>query len=265
MILDPDLVRLPHSFPSFDVATPTPSTTNLHEPPEGDMPTTFLQPDTNHVISLPDDTSDLQHVTQLCAALARGQAQAEILRVSLFEQAKKGEQTRPTMPVLMVHQDKMAPTLVTKYQRAQQQCDKNYAMSTLITTSDQLQIEGRTPTVAVLDTSVGAIILGKTFASRIEKCQPDLLQTAGTLITASGAEEKGFKKTAFLLNFTLAKGTSEETNITATAIIADTDTYDVLLGMEFWGSVFGYIDPLTKEFLWRVDCLDSNKMPTRLV
>ena len=158
----------------------------------------------------------------------------------------------------------MVPTIVHKYQKAQQQCGKHYAMSTLITTARQLQIEGRTPTVAILDTGAGAIILGKTFASRIEKCQPQLLEKAGTLITANGAEETGLKKTTFLLYFTLAKGTSEETNITATAIMADTDTYDVLLGMEFLGSVFGYVDPLTEEFLWRVDCLDSMQMPTRL-
>ena len=71
-------------------------------------------------------------------------------------------------------------------------------MSTLITTSGQLQIEGRTPTVAVSDTGAGAIILGKTFSSRIEKCQPQLLEKAGTLTTASGAEETGLKNTTFV-------------------------------------------------------------------
>ena len=120
------------------MATPTPGTTNSYEPPKGEMPTPFLQPDVNHVISLPIDTSKLQRATQLCASLAQGQARAEVLRVTLFEQAKKGEQTRPTMPVLMVQQDKMVPTMVSKYQRSQRQCEFFYAVSTLITTSGQL-------------------------------------------------------------------------------------------------------------------------------
>ena len=118
MFLDPDLVRLPHSFPSFDVATPTPSTTNSHEPPEGEMLAPFLRSDINHVPSVSVDTSNLQQITHLCEAMAQGQAKAEILRVSLFNQAKKGEQTRPAMPVLMVQQDKMVPTIVHKYQKA---------------------------------------------------------------------------------------------------------------------------------------------------
>ena len=53
-----------------------------------------------------------------------------------------------------------------------------------------------------------------------------------TFITAGGAEEKGLWCTTFLLAFTLAKGTSEETTVWATAMIANTNSDNVLLGMD---------------------------------
>ena len=66
------------------------------------------------------------------------------------------------------------------------------------------------------------------------------------------------------LDFVLAKGTSEETFVNTPILIADTDAYDVILGMDFLGPCFGYLDPLTEEFLWRVDCHDTENMPKRL-
>ena len=39
-----------------------------------------------------------------------------------------------------------------------------------------------------------------------------------------------------------------ETTVTPLVIIADTDAYDVILGMDFLGPCFGYVDPLTEEF-----------------
>ena len=62
----------------------------------------------------------------------------------------------------------------------------------------------------------------------------------------------------------LAQGTTEETTIEAIAIIANTNSYNVLLGMDFLGPCFGYIDPLTEEFVWRVDCHVTHQMPTKV-
>lgn len=51
-----------------------------------------------------------------------------------------------------------------------------------------------------------------------------------------------------LLTFTLAKGTDAKTTVRHVAWVSNTDIYDVLLGMSFLGSTFGYVDHLTKEF-----------------
>ena len=62
----------------------------------------------------------------------------------------------------------------------------------------------------------------------------------------------------------LGKGTSEETKINTKILIADTDFYDVILGMDFLGNCFGFMDPLTEDFIWRVDCHDTENMPHRV-
>ena len=46
----------------------------------------------------------------------------------------------------------------------------------------------------------------------------------------------------------MGKGTRVQTVITAPVIIANTDAYDVILGMDFLGPLFAYVDPLTEEF-----------------
>ena len=85
-------------------------------------------------------------------------------------------------------------------------------------------------------------------------------------MTASGQEVKGVMKTKFPLTFTLAKGTEAETTIRAEVMISDTDVYDVLLGMDFQGETFGFVHPLTSEYIWYVDCHESrpNYMPTKI-
>ena len=67
-----------------------------------------------------------------------------------------------------------------------------------------------------------------------------------------------------LLEFILAKDTSEETKVNTYVLIADTDSYDVILGIYFLGVCFGYMDPLTEEFLWRVDCHEIEMVPCRI-
>ena len=44
-------------------------------------------------------------------------------------------------------------------------------------------------------------------------------------------------------------------------IIANTDAYDVILGMDFLGPLFAYVDPLTEEFNWRKNCHKTETMP----
>ena len=137
----------------------------------------------------------------------------------------------------------------SKYENAQCQCAIIFAMAMLVTSICHFQIEGHVPTVAVLDTRAGSIILGRKFANKLARCQPPVLVLAGFFITATGVGEHGVEKTTLLLSLTLAKGTSKETNIKAPSLISNTDSYDVLPGMEFLGECFGHVDPLTKEFI----------------
>lgn len=67
-----------------------------------------------------------------------------------------------------------------------------------------------------------------------------------------------------LLNFVLTKGTSEETTMFSTVLIADTNSSDVILGMDFLGPSFGMLDPLREEFLWRGDCRGIKRMLDRV-
>ena len=53
--------------------------------------------------------------------------------------------------------------------------------------------------------------------------------------------------------------------IRAEVLIANTDVYDILLGMEFMGQTFGWVHPLTSEYIWYVDCKEfrADNMPTK--
>ena len=91
--------------------------------------------------------------------------------------------------------------------------------------------------------------MGKDFALKLSKFQPDELIDGDTFESAGGLEEKCLGRSKELLKFVLACGTSEETMIKATIIIANTNAYDVILGMDFLGPSFGYLDLLTEEFV----------------
>lgn len=71
-------------------------------------------------------------------------------------------------------------------------------------------------------------------------------------------------KAGDLLQFLVAQGTTEETMIETTIIISNTNSYDVILGMDFLGPCFGFMDPLPEESVWRVDCHETKTMPTRI-
>ena len=80
--------------------------------------------------------------------------QAQAPREKFIFLAKAATQTRLPMPVLVLQQDQVESILLEKYSGAHEKCDRCYAMTTLITTSGQLEIEG------ILDTGAGAILLG---------------------------------------------------------------------------------------------------------
>ena len=137
-------------------------------------------------------------------------------------------------------------------------------MATLNTGDGQLQIEGSTLSIAVIDTGASAVILGRTFARKIDKCRAPHLSYGDFFITIGGNEEASVGRSTRPIEFILGKGTSEETKVNTKILIADTNSYDVTLGMDFLGLCFGFVDPLTKEFVWRVDCHDTENMPTRV-
>ena len=174
--------------------------------------------------------------------------QATVLKHSLLAEAKLrgGLFVRP--PVIHITPMDWIESLEERYRRAQVNCRRRYAIATLDTHLGQLEIEGNVPKTAVLDTGTGAIILGKSFAAKLLKCLDVLLELSHTFVTSSGAEKLGVRKTTMLLSFTLAKGTTAQTIVKHVAWVSNTDIYDVLLGMSFLGSTFGYVDPLAEEF-----------------
>lgn len=82
-------------------------------------------------------------------------------------------------------------------------------MAGLVKGGSQLEIEGRRPRVAVIDTGASAIILGNTFALYMEKCRPEWLAFGDTFITARGTQETCLGQSKLLFYFVSAKGTNE--------------------------------------------------------
>ena len=62
-------------------------------------------------------------------------------------------------------------------------------MATLCTGNGQLTIEGMTPKIAVIDTGASAVILGKSFAQKIDKCRSPYLAYGDSFITTGGNED----------------------------------------------------------------------------
>lgn len=68
-----------------------------------------------------------------------------------------------------------------------------------------------------------------------------------------------------MLEFVIANGTQNDTKIHVYAMVVDTNAYDVILRIGFLGECLGYVDPLTEEFIWRVDCGSIDEIPHRMV
>lgn len=77
----------------------------------------------------------------------------------------------------------------------------------------------------------------------IEKCRDPWLASGGVFITPNGQENQSLAKTKRMLAIVLARGTLAETKVIVHTFIADTDAYDVNLGMDFMGECLGYETP----------------------
>ena len=100
----------------------------------------------------------------------------------------------------------------------------------------------------MIDSDASSIILGKSFSEQIRRCLRENLIFGDTFVTAGGTTKTCVGRTRNGLAFTLAKGTRVKTTIVVPVIIANTDAYDVILGMDLLGPLFAYVDPLTEEF-----------------
>ena len=97
---------------------------------------------------------------------------------------------------------------------------------------------GKAPRTAVIDSGASSIILGKSFSEQLARCRPEELIFGDTFVTAGGTTETCVGRTKNGLSFTLARGTRVQTTIVVPVIIANTDAYDVILGMDFLGPLF---------------------------
>ena len=105
----------------------------------------------------------------------------------MFANTRTAEEAKTTpMLVLKVRDEDMLGASFAQYNLAQEDCGRVWSLATLEIGSGQLQIEGHTPKVAILDTGAGGIILGKTFAASLPLCHLALLIPAGAFMTASG-------------------------------------------------------------------------------
>ena len=62
-------------------------------------------------------------------------------------------------------------------------------MATLATGGSELEIDGRRPRTAVIDSGASSIILGKSFSEQILRCRSEELIFGDTFVTAGGTTE----------------------------------------------------------------------------
>ena len=233
--------------------TPTLGTTHLNEPPEGELPPPPPIPSCfERLPGFKDPTrgpippalhvhayNKIQSVQRLSKIVNR--SIKELSKV-LFTQCHALENPAP-MFVVTTHNDEISIQRLIQYRERQTRTSKRYSLATLITGGSQLEIDGKHPMTAVIDSGASAIILGKSFRKQIRRCRSDDLIFGDTFDTAGGTTETCLGRTKNGLSFTLSKGTGVETTIVAPLIIANTDAYDVTLGMDFPGPLFVFVCP----------------------
>ena len=256
--LDKDSVQIPMSFPVQDLGEPTPGTTHLNEPPEGELPPS---PSPQSCVDQPPGFENSRrgplppalhvHAYNKICSIAKF---SEIANISIQELSEvlltqcEALENPPLVSVSFLHNDKIALQQLIQYRESQTKTSRRYSMATLATGGSELEIDGKRPRTAVIDSGASSIIMGRSFSEQIRRCRSEELIFGDTFVTAGGTTETCLGRTKHGLTFTLAKGTKVQTTITAPVIIANTDAYDVILGTDFLGPLFAYVEPLTEEF-----------------
>ena len=248
-----DKARIPMSFPLQDLGKSTPGTTDLRYPPDAPRsPPPVYEPSSSDEDELPPKTVLEQQMT-LCHHMKAAYTTAKRIRDELRVKGR-GYHT-------ILYNNQIQPRQEARYHHVQTQNDKQMTMVTLITGQGQLTVEGHEPTIAVLDTGASAVILGKAFARKMFRCLPPYMAPGEDFITADGKTCKSLGNATEKLEFIIGKGTPVETVIYCDAMVVDTSSYDVILGMDFLAECKGLTDPLTEEFMWRVDCRSTTHVP----
>ena len=97
----------------------------------------------------------------------------------------------------------MTPNMQSKFNIAQRRVRRRCSMASLISSHAQLEIEGKVPKVAIIDTGASSMILGKSFAKQLYKCALQYLAQGDTFVTSGGKVEKTSGRKKCLLHFVL--------------------------------------------------------------
>ena len=116
----------------------------------------------------PPGFSPLHRIAALETLLITATGQLAALRTTVFANTRSTEVAGAAPPMEDVA-DLQAAAFV-QYNLAQADCGRVWSLATLNIEGGQLQIEGHTPRVAILDTGAGSIILGKSFAATLPLC-----------------------------------------------------------------------------------------------
>ena len=95
----------------------------------------------------------------------------------------------PKVSVSFLHNDKISMQQLIQYRESQTKTSRRYSMATLATGGSELEIDGRRPRTAVIDSGASSIILGKSFSEQILCCRPDELIFGDTFVTTGGTTE----------------------------------------------------------------------------
>lgn len=142
---DIDETCLPRTFPLRDIGSPTPGTTYLGEPPEGELPPPPYRPPMPRrtpkfrpaVVSGPLYISTKQScdtASSLCRSIDMVKRQAVALQNKLSQEVEEERQNERTpLSVLMVYNDTVSDTMSEHYCEAQTFAGMMYAMATIKT------------------------------------------------------------------------------------------------------------------------------------
>ena len=118
----------------------------------------------------------------------------------------------------------------------------------LETDKGALEINGRTPREAIIDTGASKTMFSSNFAVTVGIALDNLEEGEG-FITSSGSVEKPLGVAS--VNFTFMRDTAHEHRVTIRVTVVDTLVYDTLLGMDFISAVKGAYDTWSETFKYR--------------